>query len=53
MVLEVTLNERISRCENCRRIILNPVIIEGHIFCSNLCYSEWTWKREQERRNEK
>ena len=41
MVLEVTLSERISRCENCGRIILSPVIIEGHSFCSNLCYDEW------------
>jgi len=35
-----------SRCENCGRIVLNPVIIKGHVFCSNICYSEWAWKRK-------
>lgn len=47
MSLERKLGERLSRCENCGRISLSPVIIEGHVFCSNFCYSEWLWKKKK------
>jgi len=47
MSLERVHSEQVSRCENCGRRSLSSVIIEGHHFCSNLCYTEWKWKQEE------
>ena len=47
MSLERMHSERLSRCKNCKRRSLNPLIIEGHSFCNTVCYSEWLWKRER------
>ena len=39
--------EEISRCENCSRRMLSPVIIHGRHFCSVLCFERWKWRRER------
>lgn len=49
MSLESIHSEKLSRCENCGKRSLSPVVITGRSFCSNLCYTEWLWKRERER----
>ena len=45
MSLKMKIRDRISRCENCGRRSLSPVIIEGHAFCCLLCHGEWRRER--------
>jgi len=47
MSVERMHSEQLSRCKNCKRRSLNPLITEGHSFCNAVCYSEWLWKRER------
>jgi len=47
MSLERMHSERLSRCKNCKRRSLSPLIVEGHSFCNAVCYSEWMWRRER------
>ena len=47
MSLERLHSEKLCRCENCGRRSLSSAIIDGHHFCSNVCYSEFVWKREK------
>lgn len=47
MSLERAHSEQVGRCEICKRRLLSPVIIDGHHFCSVLCFERWKWRRER------
>lgn len=48
MSLERKLCEELNHCSNCGMKHLSHLILNGHSFCNNVCYSEWVWKRERE-----
>ena len=47
MSLERVHSEQLSLCENCGSQSLSSMVINGHVFCSSLCFTEWKWKRER------